>query len=376
MGEARRAMADASSSHRRRPQPRRAVAALKPVPHGGTPAGVAPGRLLDFTANINPFGPPPEVYDALRQTPVDALPDPEGRPVLEALARRLAVPPDHLILGNGSAEVMQLLALAYLEEGDRVVIFGPAFGEYQRIARMMGASVTYWTAREEDLFQPRLGEMAQLLARTRPKAVFLCHPNNPTGTAYPMDWLARQLARFPETLFVVDEAYHPFTLDAVPSALRLRAPNLLVLRTLTKDHALAGLRIGYAVADPVLLAPLRAVRPPWNVNTYAQAAAVAALRDPGYVQDSLRRLHAAVQELRRGLQERGFFVVPSVAHFFLVRVGDATAVRDFLLQNYGVQVRDCTSFGLPAYIRVASLRPEENAVLLKGLEAYRRRQAA
>ncbi len=374
MGEGQSAMAEVQQAGRMRPFPRRAVAALKPVVHGGTPAGVVPGRLLDFTSNVNPFGPPPEVYEVLRKTPVDVLPDPEGRPVLDVLAQRLAVPPEHILLGNGSAEVMQLLALAYLDEGDRVLIFGPAFGEYQRIARMMGASVVYWTAREKDLFQPRLREMSQLLAQVRPKAVFLCHPNNPTGTAYPMDWLARQMARFPETLFVVDEAYHPFTLDAVPSALRLRAPNLLVLRTLTKDHALAGLRIGYTVGDPELLAPLRAVRPPWNVNTYAQAAAVAALRNAAYVQDTLRRLRVAVQELRRGLQDLGFFVVPSVAHFFLVRVGNAASVRHFLLKTYSVQVRDCTSFGLPAYIRVASLRPEENAVLLKGLQAYRAQQ--
>lgn len=374
MGEGEITMADPRPKGTIRPSPRRAVATLRPVVHGGTPAGVVSGRLLDFTANVNPFGPPPEVYEVLREIPVDVLPDPEGRPVLEALARRLAVSPEHILLGNGSAEVMQLLALAYLEEGDRVLIFGPAFGEYQRIARMMGASVTYWRAREEDLFQPRLREMSRLLAQVRPKMVFLCHPNNPTGTAYPMDWLAQQMARFPETLFMVDEAYHPFTLDAIPSALDLRAPNLLVLRSLSKDHALAGLRIGYAVGDPDLLAPLRAVRPPWNVNTYAQAAAVAALRNRVYVRDTLRRLRVATQDLRRRLQEMGFFVVPSVAHFFLVRVGHAADVGHFLLRAYGVQVRDCTSFGLPTYIRVASLRPEENDVLLKGLQAYRVQQ--
>ncbi len=359
-----------------RPRPRRAVAALKPVVHGGTnlarwtEMGLEPARVLDFTANINPFGPPPGVYRALRETPIDTLPDPEGWPVVRLLARRLGRPAEHIILGNGSAEIMQLLALAYIEEGDRVLIFGPAFGEYRRISQMMGAEVTQWTAREEDLFQPRPREMARMLERVRPKVVFLCHPNNPTGTAYPMDWLARQLEHFPETLFVVDEAYQPFTLDAATSALNLRAPNLLVLRTLTKDHALAGLRIGYAVAEPELLMPIRVVRPPWNVNVLAQSAAVAALQDPDHVHRTLARLRATTLDFRRAILELGFFVMPSVAHFFLVRVGDARSLRDFLLERYRVQVRDCTSFGLPRYIRVATLKPEENAVLLEGLRAW------
>ena len=361
-----------------RPRPRKAVAALKPVVHGGTnlaqwgEMGLEAARVLDFSANINPFGPPPGVYRALRETPIDLLPDPEGWPVVRLLARRLGLPAEHIILGNGSAELMQLMALAYIEEGDRVLIFGPAFGEYRRISRMMGAEVAQWAAREADLFQPRPEEMARMLERVRPKVVFLCHPNNPTGTAYPMVWLARQLERFPETLFVVDEAYQPFTLGQATSALNLRAPNLLVLRTLTKDHALAGLRIGYAVADPELLRPLRVVRPPWNVNVLAQAAAVAALQDQAHVQRTLTQLRQVTREFRQALLDLGFFVLPSVAHFFLVKVGDAAGLRDFLLRHYRVQVRDCTSFGLPAYIRVATLKPEENAVLLEGLRAWLR----
>ncbi len=371
---------DRSKKRGKGPRPREAVASLAPVPHGGTHLalwdreGLAATRVLDFTANINPFGPPPQVYEALRETRIDLLPDPEGWPVVQALAQQLGLPPERILLGNGSAELMQLMALAYLEEGDRVLIFGPAFGEYQRVSRMMGAEVHLWWAREEDLFQPRLKEMARRLEQVRPKVVFLCHPNNPTGVAYPLEWVARQTARFPETLFLVDEAYQPFTLEEVPSALLLDAPNLLVLRTLTKDHALAGLRIGYAVGDPGLLNPMRAVRPPWNVNIYAQVAAVTALQHEAYVQTTLRWLRQAVQDLRRAIQEMGFFVLPSVAHFFLVRVGQAMEVRDFLLREFGVQVRDCTSFGLPSYIRVASLRPEENAVLLEGLRAYLRRR--
>lgn len=356
------------------PRPRQAVLALAPVTHGGTQAGEGQASMsvLDFTDNVNPYGPPPQVYQALQGQPVDRLPDPEGTAVLELLARRHGRPVSHFLLGNGSAELMQLVALAYLDPGDRVLIYGPAFGEYQRVARIMAAEVHLWRAREEDLFQPRLQDMSRQLATLRPKLVFLCHPNNPTGTAYPMDWLALQAQRFPETLFVIDEAYHPFTRGRVTSALALQLPNVLVLRTLTKDHGLAGLRIGYAVGYPSVLVPLRAVRPPWNVNHYAQVAAVAALQARAYVEATLDQLARAVQQLRQELQDQGWFVLPSVAHFFLVRVGQATQVQQVLLQRFGLRVRDCTSFGLPAYIRVASLRPEENHRLLEALAWWRR----
>ncbi len=360
----------------RLPPPRKAVARLQPVAHGGTQAGEAePHQVLDFTANINPYGPPPQVYRALQGQPVDVLPDPEGWAVVTALARRHGLPAERFLLGNGSAELIQMVALAYIEPGDRVLVLGPSFGEYARAARMMDADVHRRDAHEAHLFQPQPRELTQALEELRPRVVFLCHPNNPTGAVYPMDWLARQAERFPETLFVVDEAYHPFTLDQVPSALTLNLPNVLVLRTLTKDHALAGLRIGYAVGHPDVLRALRAVRPPWNVNHYAQVAARAALDHPEHVHHTLRMLRQATAQLRRELQRQGWFTVPTAAHFFLVRVGRAREVQQALWHRFRIRVRDATSFGLPAYIRVASLRPEQNQRLLEALAWWKRTHA-
>ncbi len=151
------------------------------------------------------------------------------------------------------------------------------------------------------------------------------------------------------------------------------APNLLVLRSMTKDYALAGLRLGYAVGHPQVLAALRKVQPPWSVNSLAQAAGVAALQDARYLQASLPRLREEARRMQAALQKLGYLCVPGVVHFFLLktragsRQPDGAALRS-ALRRYGLLVRDAASFGLPAYVRIAARRPDENDRLLKAIE--------
>jgi histidinol-phosphate aminotransferase len=168
----------------------------------------------------------------------------------------------------------------------------------------------------------------------------------------------------------VDEAYLAFA-EGAESAIGAQLPNVLVLRSMTKDYALTGLRLGYAVGDARVIAALRKVRPPWNVNALALAAGVAALADPEYVSASIRRLRSAVAPLQAALAERGFGVLPTDVHFFLARVdaafGNAAAWRA-ALRAQGVLVRDCASFGLPAYTRIAARRPDENLRLLAAID--------
>ena len=198
--------------------------------------------------------------------------------------------------------------------------------------------------------------------------MFLCNPNNPTGAVLPSEAVAAWARSHPETLFVVDEAYLPFS-PHVGSVLEIAADNVLVLRSMTKDHGLAGLRLGYAVGSPTLVEALRRVQPPWSVNALAQAAGVAALRDPVYYERSMNRLAAAKESLCAGLTSLGLPPLPSAAPFFLVRVGDGAAFRRALVPH-GILVRDCASFGLPAHVRLCPRRPEENerllAVIAKG----------
>ncbi len=330
--------------------------------------GLRPDAVIDFSLSVNPYGPSPAVQQALARVPLDRYPDPEALALRRALAARLHRPIDQIIAGNGSAELLWLTALAFLEADDRALIIGPTFGEYARAARLMGAEVISWRADAGDGFAIRPDAIARILDRARPKILFLCHPNNPTGQLAPLDALADWAEAHPATLFVVDEAYLPFASGA-SSALTLDAPNILILRSLTKAHALAGLRLGYAVGDAAIVGALRRVQPPWSVNALAQAAGVAALADVGHLERTLARLAAAKAALAASLYEQGWQPQPSAAHFFLLPVGDAAACRSALLEH-GVVVRDCASFGLPDHIRIAARRPEENKRLLAALAAF------
>jgi histidinol-phosphate aminotransferase len=171
---------------------------------------------------------------------------------------------------------------------------------------------------------------------------------------------------FSNTLFVIDEAYIQFVPD-LPSCITLDLPNILVLRSMTKDYAIAGLRLGYAVGPADVIEALVKVRPPWNVNAVAQEAGLAALMDNGYLFQTMTRLHAVKSDFLRGFNSLGLHPIPSETHYFIIKVGDAADFRRRLLA-FKVQVRDCASFGLPDYIRVATRKPEENAKLLAALK--------
>jgi threonine-phosphate decarboxylase len=324
--------------------------------------GLRPDDVLDFSANVNPYGPSPAVWEALASVPLDRYPDGECLDLRGALAEFLGVSADRVLPGNGASELIWLAALAFVRPGDRVLVLGPTYCEYARAVGLMAARVTTWRAREETGFVPGPAEIAGCVESFRPQVVFLCNPNNPTGVALPPGVIAACARQHPRALFVVDEAYLPFAAGLV-SALELSAENVLVLRSLTKDFGLAGLRLGCAVGPESLIAPLRQAQPPWSVNALAQAAGVAALREPAHRQDSLERLGSAKCDLVAGLSRLGLPPVPSATHFFLLPVGDGAGFRQALLRR-GVLVRDCASFGLPAHVRIATRRPEENERLL------------
>ncbi|PWH17250.1 MAG: aminotransferase class I/II, partial [Ardenticatenia bacterium] len=195
----------------------------------------------------------------------------------------------------------------------------------------------------------------------------ICNPNNPTGTILPSEILRRWCLAHPDTLFVVDESYHAFAMG-FQSAISLGCENLLVVRSMTKDYALAALRLGYAVGAEMVIEALRRVRPAWNVNALAQAAGLAALSDEEHLHRSLEVLLGATRVLRQEIHTLGWKPLPSAVHFFLMHVGNGAAFRSALLR-YGILVRDCASFGLPAYVRIAPRRPEENVRLIAALRA-------
>jgi histidinol-phosphate/aromatic aminotransferase/cobyric acid decarboxylase-like protein len=308
--------------------------------------GLDPEEVVDFSVNSNPYGPSPAVREALTSVPLHRYPDREALALRHALADRLDVPPDRILAGNGVAELLWLVALAFVRPGDRVLVVGPTFGEYSRVAALMGARVETWTARPEQDFAVELDEVAQSLRRVQPQVAFLCNPNNPTGATISLEAIAGWAQAHPRTLFAVDEAYLTF-------AAGLRS-------------ALADLRLGYAVGHREVINVLAQARPPWSVNAMAQAAGVAALADEEHLRWSMGELARAKEALVAGLRGLGLRPLPSAVQFFLIRVGDGAAFRRALLR-WKVQVRDCASFGLPSYVRIATRRPEENALLLEAI---------
>jgi histidinol-phosphate aminotransferase len=332
--------------------------------------GIDPDLVLDFSVNSNPYGPSPAVREALARVPLDRYPDREALALRRALSEHLNVSPNQIVVGNGTSELLVLIALAFIRPGDRVLVLEPTFGEYRRVAALMGAQVKVWRTHAEQDFVVEPAEIIETLHRLRPHLCFLCNPNNPTGVMISTETIAAWAQALPETLFVVDEAYLAFA-QGLPSATTIEANNILVLRSMTKDYALAGLRLGYAVSTVEIVNTIAGVRPAWNVNALAQAAGVAALSNQAHLQCSLAKLRRDKDKFVAGFENLGLAPLPSAVHFFLVPVGNGSRFRDNLLIR-GLLVRDCTSFGLPGYVRIATRQPKENARLLSAIAEMRK----
>lgn len=332
--------------------------------------GIHPDDVLDFSVNSNPYGPSPLVWDAIRTTPLERYPDRESIALRRALAQRLDVPMNQLMMGNGTAELILLASLAFLERGDLALVVEPTFGEYERCIRLAGANLQRWRATPETGFVIQPDEIRKKLNERNYSLVFLCNPNNPTGQILPLDAQKGWAEKFPDTLFVVDEAYLAFAPE-MDTAISLRQRNILVLRSMTKDYAIAGLRLGYAVGSESAIEALTNLRPAWNVNGLAQAAGLAALQDENFLSATLSKLRAEKKVLVADLKELGFTPFPSQTHYFLLPVENGAQFRHKLLQA-GILVRDCASFGLPSCIRIATRKAEENARLLHTIQETRR----
>ena len=350
------------------PEPR--LPAVARVEHGGpdfaelAALGIRPEALLDFSVNKNPLGVSPRAMRAVGLVEPSAYPDSRCLRLRAGLAAAHDVRPDEVLVGNGSVELIWLLGQVYLAPGDDVVIVGPTFGEYDAAARRAGARITQVDATEETAFRPILQEIVETIRQAEPRVVYLCNPNNPTGQALELDDVRYLLEVLGNGLLVVDEAYVELA-DGVESVVALGRsdPRLVVLRSLTKSHGLAGLRLGYLIGAAGVVEALGQAQPPWSVNAFAQAAGVAALGDDTHVTEGRRLARRARAMLVDGLERLGLTCVPSRASYWLVKVGDGRQVRDEMLRR-GILVRDAGSFGLPAYIRVAARPIDECERLL------------
>ena len=353
-------------------RPRQGVESLKACYHGGPDYveleayGIALDQVRDFSSNTNPFGPPLGVKEALAQVDISQYPDSNATELRHALASNLGIQPEGIIVGAGSTELIHLLALTYLDRGDKVVLVDPAFGEYEAACAVVGASAVRHSLIQNKGFQLKTGKIVSLIKKSSPKMVFLCNPNNPTGQYLERDEVETILQASGDGLVVLDEAYLPFVEEPWSSLDMLATGNLAILRSMTKDFALTGLRLGYAIAWPEIITNLRRVCPPWNVNILALRAGMIALESGAYLNRCAEELKKAKDYLIGELSSLGYTILPSKANFFMMEVGDAYKFRQGLLKH-GILVRDCTSFGLPQYVRIAPLTMPECEALVEAI---------
>jgi histidinol-phosphate aminotransferase len=342
----------------------------RPIEEVARELNLAPASIIKLASNENPLGPSPKAVEALRRalSSTHLYPDGSAFYLKQALAEKLGVTPAHLVLGNGSNEIIEFVSHALLAPGDNIVVSQYCFAIYPIVARMMGAEVVTVPARD---YGHDLRAMLQAIT-PRTKILFVANPNNPTGTLAPAADVVDLINRIPpHVLLVMDEAYIEFLeqpTDLVPLVRRGDFPNLILMRTFSKIFGLAGLRLGYGIGHPEFISALEKVRQPFNINSLAQAAAIAALDDGEHL---ARTRHANAQGLEYftlALRQMGVEFVPSHANFLLLRVGEGQQVFAELQQR-GVITRPMAGYQLPEWLRISIGTAAENSRCLAALRA-------
>ncbi|MCA3160389.1 MAG: histidinol-phosphate transaminase [Burkholderiales bacterium] len=342
----------------------------KPISEVAREYGLDENNIVKLASNENPLGMPESARQAMLQT-FDELaryPDGNAYDIRAALAQKFRVPMDWVTLGNGSNDILVLAGHAFLQPGASAVYSQYSFVVYALATQETGARAIVVPA------TPGLGhDLEAMLCSIEADThlVFIANPNNPTGTFLPATEIEAFLQRVPAHVVVVlDEAYNEYLapeqrFDSVEWVRRF--PNLIVSRTFSKAYGLAGLRVGYAIAQAPLTDIMNRIRQPFNVNSLGQAAAVAALHDHNFLQKSYELNRAGYQQLVQAFERLGLSFIPAYGNFVLVKVGNAAAVNQALLKQ-GVIVRPVANYGLPEWLRISIGLPEENQAFILALE--------
>jgi len=345
----------------------------KPISEVAREFSLDEARIVKLASNENPLGMPESAQRAIARAAADLgrYPDSNGFELKAALASRYDVPPEWITLGNGSNDILEIAAHAFVEKGQSIVYSQYSFAVYALATQGLGARAIVTPAVR---YGHDLDAMLAAIADDT-RLVFIANPNNPTGTFIDGPTLEAFIAKVPRhVVIVLDEAYTEYLAadkryDAI--AWVRRYPNLLVSRTLSKAYGLAGLRIGFAIAQPALTDLMNRLRQPFNVNTLAQAAAVAAIADKAFLEKSAALNADGYRLLTAAFERLGLEYVPSDGNFVLVRVGNDDGAGDrvnLALLKQGVIVRPVGNYGLPQWLRVSIGLPEENAAFVAALE--------
>jgi histidinol-phosphate aminotransferase len=329
-------------------------------------------KVIKLASNENPFGCSPKVWESLTQIKEQfhLYPEDDAPLLRRKLAESLEVDERRLIFGNGSDEVIQMIARAYLEPGTESVMATPTFPRYETATRIEGASPIEVPLRDG---QHDLEAILQAVNENT-RLVWICNPNNPSGTFVDHDALSTFIDQLPEhVLVILDEAYVEFVIDnTFPDSLSLLDynPRIIVLRTFSKIYGLASFRAGYGIAHPEVIQQLSRVREPFNLNRLAQAATLAAVTDETFVFYCRNQNQLGMKQITERLDEWGIDYYPSQANFLLIDTGyDGDEAFSYLLHQ-GVIVRSGNALGFPTCLRVTIGKKEENEAFLSGLREF------
>jgi histidinol-phosphate aminotransferase len=342
----------------------------RPIEEVARELNLPAASIIKVASNENPFGPSPLAIAALQKAiaGVNLYPDGNAFYLKQKLAAKLGVEPANLILGNGSNEIIEFIAHALLAPGDDVVVSQFCFAIYPIVAKMFGANLKIVPVKNYGHDLPAM--LKAITPKTR--IVFVANPNNPTGTLAPREEVIQFVNDVPDdVLLVMDEAYIEFLNDAVDlvSLIRLGVlKNLILMRTFSKIYGLAGLRIGYGIGNSELISALEKIRQPFNVNSLAQTAALAALDDDEHVRKTRANNFAGLEFFSHAFRYLKLEFVPSFANFILVRVGQGQKIFE-TMQKQGVIVRPMGGYQLPEWIRVSVGTPQENERCLNVLKS-------
>jgi len=344
----------------------------KPIEETARELGLNPDDILKLASNENPLGPSPAAVQAIQDLAPEShiYPDGGGYKLRTKIAETNNLDFDNIILGNGSNEIIELLCHSFLNPNTSLIAAEHAFVVYKLMATLFGAK---YIDVPDPGFVHDLDAMADAIT-DHTRLLFIANPNNPTGTLVGQDDIDRFMARVPDHVITVfDEAYHEY-LPTPPDTLKYvrEGRNVVVMRTFSKAHGLAALRIGYGMAPAHLATILQKARQPFNTNAFAQAAALAALEDNSHADLSVSTNLAGLEQMHKALEERGLDYTPSHANFILVKVGEAEDAGDQIFNHMlkqGVIVRAMRAYKLPQYIRITIGNEAMNTRCLKALDA-------
>lgn len=341
----------------------------KPIEELSREIGLPPEKILKLASNENPLGPSPKSLAAMREalTRSYLYPDGGGYFLRKAIAEKYDLEIENVILGNGSSEIVELCAHAFLQPGDEVITAQYSFAIYELVAQWFGAKALQIPTGL--LKYPHDLEAMRKAVMSRTRQLFIANPNNPTGTIVTQEQIDAFMSLVPQHVLVIfDEAYCEF-LDSPPNLLRYvrENRNILIMRTFSKAYGLANLRIGYGLAPVQIIQMLQKIRQPFNVNGIAQAGAIAALEDREHIQTTCEAVRIGRSYLQKTFDVLGLKYIPSQANFILVRTGSGESVFRALLQR-GIIIRAMHSYNLPEWVRISIGTIDQNRRLVRELK--------